>query len=330
MSKPVVDAFLTNFETHIRKFGLKSFHLSLHGGEPLLFPKERFRELCLSVKKIGEKLGCKIEISVNSNGTLIDDEWCQIFKDCVDYIGVSIDGPKTVHDLVRVDLKGSGSFDRVLRGVRCLQNAGITFGILCVVNSASRPQELVSLFVDELCVKSFDILIPDATYDNPPSFSVADFYTELFDIYTTSLVPRGVRVRILREWTRTCLGFGSRTQSIGRGPIRTVMIKQNGRIEPLDTLHNLGDKYNPGNLTVFDNQINDITDDPLWREVYYASSTVPKECNTCVHRQSCGGGNVVERWSSRNGFSNKSVYCDDLLKIYDHVSEFISSTLANA
>ena len=323
MSVEVEERFLQRFDEHLHLHSLSRFHISMHGGEPLLFPKARFRRLCERLRAIGDTRGCQIEISVNTNGTLIDREWCDIFRQWVNNVGVSIDGPKAIHDRLRIDLNGKGSYDRVMVGVNFLRAAEIHFGILCVANPDSNPTALVKLFVEDLKIKSFDVLIPDATHDSPPVSSISSYYNELFDIYLQDLAPQGIKIRILQELVRTSLGFPTRTQSVGQGPIRTIMVKQDGQIEPLDTLHNLAEKYSPTNLSVFNNKLNDITADPIWLKLYFESSDTPRECRTCRHKNSCGGGNVVERWSSANGFDNKSVYCSDLMKIYDHVGERI-------
>lgn len=328
MSEGVVNQFLVRFAHHIRKYELKRFHISLHGGEPLLFPKKRFRALCEALLRIGRESGCDVELSLNTNGTLIDDEWCCIFAEFIHNVGVSIDGPQEAHDSHRVDLQGRGTFNKVIQGVRFLEKHHIKFGVLSVSNHKTKPKELLSLLVTELKLKSFDVLIPDATYINPPEASISEFYIELFDLYTESLVYQGVKIRILNEWARTCLGIQSRTQSVGNGCVRTVMIKHDGRIEPLDVLHNLGDAYKPGRLNVFENELNDITADPFWNLVYTESAKIPEECRGCRHEFSCGGGNIVERWSSEREFANKSIYCADLMRIYDHISNFLNKQLA--
>jgi uncharacterized protein len=319
MSPEVVDAFLERFERHLQEHKLTRFHFSLHGGEPLLFPKHRFADLCQRLRMIGQRHACDIEISVNSNGTLVDDEWCAIFRGLVDHVGISIDGPRQIHDARRIDLLGRGTYDKVLEGIACLKRNGIKYGVLSVASPDTNAIELVKLLVDELGVNNFDVLIPDATHDAPPNRSIAAFYIALYDLYSEQLVERGVKIRILQEWVRSCLGFQSRTQSIGRGLVRTVMVKQDGKIEPVDTLHNLAEFYVPGPLSVFNSELNAITQDPLWLRVYSESERIPTDCLSCRHKNTCGGGNIVERWSTVRGFDNRNVYCSDLQQIYDHV-----------
>jgi uncharacterized protein len=89
---------------------------------------------------------------MQTNGTKLDDEWCAFFKENDFLIGLSVDGPKEVHDTYRVNKGGQGSFDQVMGGLEFLRKHEVDFNILCTVHAANsdRPLEVYRFFRDEL------------------------------------------------------------------------------------------------------------------------------------------------------------------------------------
>jgi uncharacterized protein len=91
------------------------------------------------------------ENTMQTNGTLLDDEWCRFFKENNYLIGISIDGPQELHDSYRVDKKGEGTFDRVMHWLRLLQKHGVEYNILTTINriNADYSLEVYSFLRDE-------------------------------------------------------------------------------------------------------------------------------------------------------------------------------------
>jgi uncharacterized protein len=121
------------------------------GGEPTLMGLDFFKrsvELAEKYKKNNQT----ISYSIQTNGTLLNDEWCEFFTENHFLVGLSVDGPKEMHDTYRVDKGGKGSFDRVMRGWECLAKHGTDYNILCTVNAANadHPLEVYHFFRDEL------------------------------------------------------------------------------------------------------------------------------------------------------------------------------------
>ena len=77
------------------------------------------------------------------NGILIDEDWCALFKEHNFLVGLSVDGPRELHDTYRVDRRGQGTFDLVMRGWRLLRQHRIEFNILCTVNAANEKHGAV-------------------------------------------------------------------------------------------------------------------------------------------------------------------------------------------
>ena len=72
--------------------------------------------------------------TMQTNGTLLDDAWCEFFREHNFLIGLSIDGPRELHDIYRVDKGGQPTFDKVMRGLRLLQKHGVDYNLLTTVN----------------------------------------------------------------------------------------------------------------------------------------------------------------------------------------------------
>jgi uncharacterized protein len=320
------DQFCARLEQHIRKYELDQFLLVFHGGEPLLFPKYRFRNLQNKLADVERRTGCKIERGVTTNAILIDEEWTSLFKAHDVSVTISLDGPPDINDKHRVDLKGRGTLAATLRGLDCLRAAGIEPGLISVCNPSTEPERIVAYIVEELGIFHFDILPPDATHsDNPPP--IADYFIRLFDVWFDRYAERGVRISTLDAMIRGLTGHLSVSDTIGLGPIHTVTLMTDGSLEALDVLRIAGAGSTASNANVRDNALQDVQDDPVWREAFHASMNLAEVCRRCEFLDSCGGGHLAQRWSPQRRFDNPSVYCESWKRIFDHIWQRIAPTL---
>jgi serine-type anaerobic sulfatase-maturating enzyme len=142
-------------ETYIRQL-LKSHRapevsVAWQGGEPTLMGLDFFKRSIEYANKYKQP-GQKILHTIQTNGTQLNDEWCAFFKQHNVLVGLSIDGPKTMHDAYRVNKGGEGSFDQVMRGLGFLKKHDVDFNIMCTVHAANQdhPLELYHFFRDDL------------------------------------------------------------------------------------------------------------------------------------------------------------------------------------
>ncbi|WP_371884534.1 anaerobic sulfatase maturase [Caballeronia sp. S22] len=145
-------------ETYIRQL-LESHRtpqvtVAWQGGEPTLMKVGFFRTAVELVDKY-RKPGQVIKHTFQTNGILIDDEWCAFFKEHDFLVGLSVDGPRELHDAFRVDRRGRGTYDLVMQGWQQLRKHGIEFNILCTVNAANEchGRSIYRFFRDELGAK---------------------------------------------------------------------------------------------------------------------------------------------------------------------------------
>ena len=124
------------------------------GGEPTLMKLEFFRRAVELVEKY-RRPGQTVQHTFQTNGLLLDDDWCAFFKEHNFLVGLSVDGPRELHDTYRVDRRGQGTFDLVMRGWRHLRRHGVDFNILCTVNAANQQhgRTVYRFFRDELGAK---------------------------------------------------------------------------------------------------------------------------------------------------------------------------------
>lgn len=121
------------------------------GGEPTLMGLDFFK-LSIEYAKKYKKPNQRLQHTIQTNGTKLDDDWCAFFKENDFLVGLSVDGPKEIHDTYRVNKGGAGSFDQVMRGLRYIKKHGVDFNILCTVHDANGDHgpEVYRFFRDEL------------------------------------------------------------------------------------------------------------------------------------------------------------------------------------
>jgi uncharacterized protein len=114
----------------------KEINILWHAGEPLVVGKNFYRVASRHIEQLNSS-GTRVIQSIQTNGTLIDADWCELFKSCAHRIGISLDGPEWIHDAHRKTRSGRGTFKNVMRGVSALKAAGVEFTTLAVLTRES-------------------------------------------------------------------------------------------------------------------------------------------------------------------------------------------------
>lgn len=117
-----------------------------HGGEPTLRPLSFYQKAVALQQKYAR--GRRIDNALQTNGTLLTDEWCRFLKANNWLVGISIDGPAEFHDRYRRDKRGEPSFEKVMNGIRLLQKHGVEWNAMAVVNryNADHPKAFYDFF----------------------------------------------------------------------------------------------------------------------------------------------------------------------------------------
>jgi uncharacterized protein len=148
MSEATLEQYIRQL---IESHQIDEVNIAWQGGEPTLMGLEFYRKVMTLVEK-HRRPGMRFLHTIQTNGTLLDDEWAAFLKEHDFLVGISLDGPRELHDVYRVDKGGRPTFDRVMRGLRLLQKHGVEYNILTTVNrlNGDFPLEVYRFLRDEV------------------------------------------------------------------------------------------------------------------------------------------------------------------------------------
>ena len=296
--------------------------LVFHGGEPMLFDPQRLDSWLTEAKPLA---GQQVSYVLQTNATLVTDEWIAVIKKHNIQSSVSLDGPPKVHDEFRVDHKGEGSYDKTVAGLKKMIDAGLNPGVLCVINPRQSGIEVYRHF-RSIGLRRMNFLFPDVSHDFKPilygelgATPVADYLIPIFDEWFEEDDPN-IKIRIFTEAIRVLYGASPRTDTLGLATQDYLVIDTDGSILANDALKVCFDGAPESGLNVKQHGFDDLEKgNPLLFQLVSEGMGLCQQCLDCPERNACGGGAVPHRYSRSNGFMNPSVWCDDLLKFLGHV-----------
>lgn len=331
ISESTINSFVNRLLEHAIEDDVKKFNICLHGGEPLLLGKKRLVHFVKSFDILKQK-NISVEFTLQTNALLIDDEWCEIFIENEIGVGVSVDGPKEINDIYRIDHNNRGTFERIMRGIICLRNNNMAVGTLSVMNLHADPSYLYKSF-KSMKIPYLDILFMDLNYDNFGKFidgmnySMSDWYIKLFDEWFNDNETNKIRFRLFDNFIGNILGDNTSADMVGTAEKSILVLETNGDMEPVDSLKICGESFTKRNYNVTTNKIKDLIENDIVYLYYKSGTFLPKKCLACPIMEICGGGYLSHRYSSEKGFNNPSVYCNDLLKVITHIQNKVVDSL---
>ncbi len=335
MSDDTVAHLVGRVREHCLAHSINRFTFILHGGEPLLAGMDFFRDFVAKAKQVLLP-EVKPLFGIQTNGMLLNEDWCTLFGELNITVGVSLDGTKEAHDMYRLDFKGLGTYDKVVAGLQIAQQSPALPhppGILCVQNVDADPLNVYAAFKD-LGVTNVDFLLPDHTHDTPPPeahyqhspHAYADWLIKIFDTWFYEKEGT-MRIRFFEFITGTILGCDYDFDSLGFNKNELLVVETDGGIEALDVLKSCGDGFTKAGANVATHSFDDAMQTELAQLYHYSHIRLPEKCSICPVREICGGGYIPHRYSSINGFNNPSVYCNDLLKLITHIQNAVIDIL---
>lgn len=316
MKESMIPIILNKVGIYLRKHPQELFTFTFHGGEPLLIDKEFFRKFVSQAIALQEEFReTTFEYNIQTNGVLIDEEWASIFKELRIFPGVSLDGTKKAHDMYRVDHKGNGSYDDVVKGLKLLREKLGFLSVISVMNIAETP-EVTYNHLKDLSSDYINFLIPDFTHDTFPykPGEMGNWLIELYDLWISD--TERPTIPFFNGFTNVILG----SQKLTRNEAHALIIETNGDIEPIDSLKGCGEGFTKTNMNIVSNEFEDIMQLPLGK-LYFKDSTekLSTTCQECPIVSVCKGGRLVHRYKKENGFNNPSIYCNDIIMLISHM-----------
>jgi uncharacterized protein len=295
----------------------------------MLMGTERFKRFTkLARAELGEQLE---SIKLQSNATLVDDDWIATLRELGITVGVSLDGPSEINDMFRVDHAGKGSHASVLKGLRRLQEHGLLSGVLCVVNPAHSGCGIYRYF-RSLGITRMNFLFPDASHDVKQKLygqygktPVADYLIPVFDDWVSEDDPN-VKVTCFEDIMRAVLGGKVRSDLVGNSPAGYLVIDTDGAIQANDALKVCWEGTAESGLNLFEHGFDDLHKGlPLLQRIVHEGIPMCATCDACRERETCSGGYLPHRYARASGFDNPSIWCQDLLTLFAHVRNYIDT-----
>jgi len=318
------------------------------GGEPTMMGLEFFRR---SVELAGRyrQSGQQITYTIQTNGTLLDDGWAAFFKQHGFLVGLSIDGPRELHDAYRVDKGGKGSFDRVMRGLAALQRHGVDWNALTTVHAANQDRgREVYAFLKDQCGARFMQFIPIIERATEQTLPIANagwgqrvrgrpLYTQQGNLVTgRSVSPGGYGrflIDIFEDWVRADIGevyvqmFDVALANWYRQPPGlcvhsetcglALALEHTGDLYSCD--HYVEPAYRLGNIG--QTHLLDLVASPRQAEFGRAKrDTLPGYCLDCDVRFACHGGCPKDRFTATpDGEPGLHYLCPSYKAFFGHI-----------
>ncbi|HEY3414788.1 MAG TPA: anaerobic sulfatase maturase [Armatimonadota bacterium] len=294
------------------------------GGEPTLLGLP-FYQRAIEIQRELAPPGKNASNSLQTNGTLLDDDWCAFLKQNRFLVGVSLDGPRELHDAYRVDRLGHGTFESVMRGIRLLQKHSVDFNILCTVHAANGdfPLDVYRFFRDGVgadWVQFIPIVERDAdgsvTERSVGPGQFGRFLTGVFDEW----VRRDVGCVFIQEFEVALGAWAGRPPGICvHAPTcgANVAMEHNGDVYACD--HFVDREHLLGNIR--ETRLDDLVGLPVQQRFGVAKqATLPNACKRCGVLFACQGGCPKDRFSvSPCGDTGLNYLCTGYKAFFEHV-----------
>lgn len=342
-------------ETHVRQYieaqRGEQIVFSWQGGEPTLLGLEFFRKVVALEKKC-QRPGQRIENDLQTNGTLLNDEWCEFLRENNFLVGLSIDGPRELHDRFRVDKGGEPTFDKVFAAGQLLHKHRVPFNTLTVVNrvNAKRPLDVYRFLRRELgarqlqfiaCVEpqgftttapqmwdpaTFPLQGSDASRPGHPDSVVTEwsvdpedwgnFLCKVWDDWYRRDYGK-VHVNLFETAVAQWMGMPSQlciySEFCGKG----VALEHDGSVYACD--HYVYPEYKLGNIaTTHISRM--VFSEQQQRFGFAKRETLPRQCRDCKYLFACWGECPRNRMlRTATGEPGLNYLCSGLLKFWKHI-----------
>lgn len=288
---------LQNIIEKVLNENYSNINFMFQGGEPTLIGLEFYKQVVVLQDKYNLNKS-NITNSIQTNGFNLNEAWVKFFKDNNFLVGVSLDGPKSVHDVYRTDYNKIGSYYEVMDFVYLLKKYDVNFNILSVITkySANHIREIYTFYKDQgfkylqfiPCIKNFDNNNSDENLDYYlDNESYFNFLDNLYSLWIEDL-KNGSFIEIRNFMDYITVLKGNAPTSCGMGGFCSLhtVIESNGDVYPCDFY--CIDEWKLGNI--HENFFQDIKFNAKAKEFFDRSLFIHNECKDCKVFKLCGGG----------------------------------------
>jgi uncharacterized protein len=316
---------------HINASSEKNIFFSWHGGEPTIAGIDFFRKAVLLQQKYKPE-DRNIINGIQTNATLLNNEFCRFLASENFFVGLSIDGPEKLHNKFRISKDKAGTFNKVISGYELLRKYNVPTEILTVINSKNVffPKEVYSFL--RLLQSKFITFIPLVQRD-PVSISgvtnisvepeaFGKFLVSVFDEWSVADIGR-IKIQIIEEAARTAFDQ-EHTLCIFKKTCGGVpVLEYNGDVYSCD--HYVNRENLIGNIN--SRPLSDMLDSPeqiLFGEL--KQKTLPEYCMNCEVREMCNGECPKNRFiCTPDGDPGLNYLCSGYKIFFNHISPFIDA-----
>jgi len=338
MSEELLEKFI---DEYINSQTMPQVLFTWHGGEPLMRPVSFYKKAVELQKKYAR--GRTIDNSIQTNGTLITDEWCRFFKENNFLVGVSIDGPQEFHDEYRKNRQGQPSFAKVMKGIELLKKHGVEYNVMAVVNdfNADYPLDFYHFFKEIDCHYIQFTPIVERTSQRADGLSLSSpIQNEKAELTDFSVSPEqwgNFLCAIFDEWVREDVGnyyiqlFDSTLANwIGEQPGVCSMAKNCGHAGVME--YN-GDVYSCDHFVFPEYKLGNLYSNTLVEMMYSdkqtkfgeaKSKTLPTQCKECEFLFTCNGECPKNRFTfTETGEPGLNYLCKGYHKFFKHIAPYM-------
>jgi uncharacterized protein len=307
------------------KHDLTEFKVVAHGGEPLLMGTRRLDETFKTIRQAARP--ANVKFSLQTNCTLIDENFCRVFRENGVVIGASLDGGTRTHNSLRIDHGKKSAWDKISAGLEvlrlnCPDNYG---GLLCVVNTDHDPHEVIDGLM-AFNPPMIDLLQPFMSLDsagNDRKRIAAAFGEWMVSALHHWLDKHGhtrTKIRYFEDALRASVTGRPTTDWFGPRMISYLVIETDGKIDVLDQLKAVGAASSACRAlerTVWDCDFDEALKAATALVSERLGNLLPDECLGCRWADVCGAGHLPSRFSQARGFNNRSTYCEGIQMVLD-------------
>ena len=319
---------------HIAASPDEVIRFSWHGGEPTVLGLDYFR-LIVDIQRRSHLSGRTVANGMQTNGTLLNEEWGRFLAAEGFAVGLSLDGPREMHDRYRVTRDGRPTFEETMRGYETLRRHGVPTDILCVVSSHNvrRPAEVYRFFrrIGASYVTFLPLVErrPDAadgvTPETVPAEAWGDFLCSVFDEWAAGDIGL-IKVQIIEEAARTAFGQ-EHSLCIFRPVCGDIpVVESNGDFYCCD--HFVDAEHRVGNIR--DTPLIDLLENPVQKAFGLAKlEKMPHFCRACDVRVMCNGECPKNRFlRTQDGEPGLNYLCPGYKMFFTRVKPFVAEVAA--